>query len=109
MQSGASLSELRKRLSTITCSERRFELIENALRPPEPQLLDTCVVQNLDWVDRQIELQGGRVIWDDASLEETRAKVWQCTGRRFNCSRHVVQGVRVSLGISLARMQRCFE
>ena len=74
MQSGASLSELRKRLSTITCSERRFELIENALRPPEPQLLDTCVVQNLDWVDRQIELQGGRVIWDDASLEELAQK-----------------------------------
>ncbi|QBF31857.1 hypothetical protein [Thalassococcus sp. S3] len=34
---------------------RRLEIIEEALRPPEPQLLDTCVLQNLDWVDRQIE------------------------------------------------------
>tara|TARA_R110002049_G_scaffold247690_6_gene422225 strand:+ start:26355 stop:27098 length:744 start_codon:yes stop_codon:yes gene_type:complete len=33
---------------------RRLKIIDDALRPPEPQLLDTCVLQNLDWVDRQI-------------------------------------------------------
>lgn len=33
---------------------RRLGIIDDALRPPEPQLLYTCVLQNLDWVDRQI-------------------------------------------------------
>lgn len=37
---------------------RRLEIIEDTLRPPEPQLLDTCVLQNLDWVDRNIEAGG---------------------------------------------------
>lgn len=34
---------------------KRLELIRNALCPPEPHLLDTCVLQNLDWVDRREE------------------------------------------------------
>lgn len=46
---------------------RRIEIIEQELCPPEPQLLDTCVLQNLDWVDRQIE-SGGFVIWDDEAV-----------------------------------------
>ena len=37
-----------------------------ALRPLEPQLLDTCVLQNLDWIDRQLEPTGS-VIWDEAA------------------------------------------
>ncbi|MGN6548682.1 MAG: hypothetical protein ACTHJ3_02130 [Pararhizobium sp.] len=44
-----------------------MDLIDNALRPPEPQLLDTCILQNLDWVDRQLE-DKGQVVWDDAAL-----------------------------------------
>lgn len=44
---------------------RRLDLIEETLRPPEPQLLDTCVLQNLDWVDRQLEAADGAVIWGD--------------------------------------------
>jgi len=38
---------------------RRLDLIDDALCPPEPQLLDTCVLQNLDWVDRTIRAVGG--------------------------------------------------
>ena len=46
-----------------------MELIDDAFRPPEPQLLDTCILQNLDWVDRQLE-ERERVVWDDAALLE---------------------------------------
>lgn len=48
-------------------------LIDSALRPPEPQLLDTCVLQNLGWVDRQLE-EKPDVVWDDAALLELSAK-----------------------------------
>jgi len=48
----------------------RLGLIEQELRPPEPQLLDTCVLQNLDWVNRTLEAAGGRVIWDDVQFRE---------------------------------------
>ena len=47
---------------------KRMDLIDGALRPPEPQLLDTCVLQNLDWVDRLRE-STGNVTWDDESVE----------------------------------------
>ena len=46
---------------------RRMEIICGLLRPPEPQLLDTCILQNLDWVDRQIE-EKGDVVWDDGAV-----------------------------------------
>lgn len=46
---------------------RRMRLIDDALRPPEPQLLDTCVLQNLDWVDRQLEAKG-EVVWNDEAV-----------------------------------------
>lgn len=46
-----------------------MDLINNALRPAEPQLLDTCILQNLDWVDRQSE-ETQHVVWDDAALLE---------------------------------------
>ena len=48
---------------------RRMTLIEEHLRPPEPQLLDTCVLQNLDWVDRKLEMEES-VVWDDAAVAE---------------------------------------
>ncbi len=46
---------------------RRIDIIELELCPPEPQLLDTCVLQNIDWVDRQIESYGS-ISWDDAAI-----------------------------------------
>jgi hypothetical protein len=46
-----------------------MEFIDDAFRPPEPQLLDTCILQNLDWIDRQLE-EKERVVWDDAALLE---------------------------------------
>lgn len=54
-------------LKHTTDPGRRMDLIDEVLRPPEPQLLDTCVIQNLDWVDRQLE-ERGRIMWDDAAL-----------------------------------------
>jgi hypothetical protein len=56
------------RLARESDAGRRMDLIDDALRPPEPQLLDTCVLQNLDWVDRQREATGN-VTWDDDSVE----------------------------------------
>lgn len=46
---------------------RRLEIIEQELCPPEPQLLDTCVLQNLDWVDRRIE-SGESITWDEPAV-----------------------------------------
>jgi hypothetical protein len=46
-----------------------MDIIAHELRPPEPQLLDTCVLQNLDWVDQQIE-STGTVTWDDAAIAD---------------------------------------
>ena len=43
----------------------RMQIIDDALRPPEPQLLDTSVLQNLDWVDRKIEAGEGQ--WTEES------------------------------------------
>jgi hypothetical protein len=53
-----------ERLAAETNPMRRLELIEEALRPPEPQLLDTCVIQNVDWIHRQTQL-GHSFIRDD--------------------------------------------
>lgn len=42
-----------------------LNLVDANLCPPEPQLLDTCFLQNLDWVDRTIDgSSGGTVQWD---------------------------------------------
>jgi len=64
---------LEQALKGITDPRKRMELIDDALRPPEPQLLDTCVLQNLDWIDRQLE-EKERVVWDDAALSELSAR-----------------------------------
>lgn len=56
-------------LAAISNASERLHFIDNALRPPEPQLLDTCVLQNLDWVDRQLEAKG-QVIWNEAALAD---------------------------------------
>lgn len=58
---------LRARLEQEVDTARRIETIDQELCPPEPQLLDTCVLQNLDWVDRRIESDGS-VIWDDEAV-----------------------------------------
>lgn len=50
-------------------SGRRIAIIEQELCPPEPQLLDTCVLQNLDWVDRRIESTDS-VIWDEEAVAD---------------------------------------
>jgi hypothetical protein len=55
---------LPERLAAETDPRCRMELIEEALRPPEPQLLDTCVLQNVDWIHRQSQL-GHSFIRDD--------------------------------------------
>jgi hypothetical protein len=60
---------LQTRLTNEPNAARRLELIEQALRPPEPQLLDTCVLQNIDWIDRQLEVSG-QVTWDDAATAQ---------------------------------------
>ncbi len=64
-----TLSALEEALKGITDPRKRMELIDDAFRPPEPQLLDTCILQNLDWVDRQLE-ERERVVWDDTALLE---------------------------------------
>lgn len=46
---------LQERLAAEPDAGRRIDLIDALLRPPEPQLLDTCVLQNIDWVDRHRE------------------------------------------------------
>lgn len=56
-------------LGAISNPSERLTFIDKALRPPEPQLLDTCILQNLDWVDRQLEKKGS-IAWDDAALLE---------------------------------------
>lgn len=61
---------LEGRLEHEVDAGRRFEIIEQEICPPEPQLLDTCVLQNLDWIDRRIESARGCVTWDDASFAD---------------------------------------
>ena len=64
------LMALQQRLAAETDPGRRIRLIEQRLCPPEPQLLDTCVLQNLDWVERQLDATAS-IVWDEA----TRAKL----------------------------------
>lgn len=66
-------SPLKARLVQEVDAARRLEIIEEELCPPEPQLLDTCVLQNLDWVDRQIELNGP-MSWDKAAVADLSGK-----------------------------------
>ena len=49
-----------------------MDFIDDVFRPPEPQLLDTCVLQNLDWVDRQLKAKQ-HVVWDEAAIHELSA------------------------------------
>jgi len=58
-----SAPSLEERLENESDPARRMELVEEALCPPEPHLLDTCVLQNLDWIDRKI--QGGAGHWTE--------------------------------------------
>ena len=64
---------LKNTLESEVEAARRMEIIESALCPPEPQLLDTCILQNLDWVDRQIE-EKSQVVWDEESIVELSKK-----------------------------------
>ena len=61
----SKLAQLEASLAAEAHSAKRMDLIDRALRPPEPQLLDTCVLQNLDWVDRCRET--GNINWNDES------------------------------------------
>jgi hypothetical protein len=65
--SGLALEDLQDRLVRETDPARRLDIIDDALGPPEPQLLDTSVLQNLDWVDREIEGGGGAKRWDEGA------------------------------------------
>ena len=62
-------SPLKARLEQEVDAARRIEIIEQELCPPEPQLLDTCVLQNLDWVDRRTESDGS-LTWDDGAVAD---------------------------------------
>jgi len=66
-------SHLKARLKHVVDATRRIEIIEEDLCPPEPQLLDTCTLQNLDWVDRQIELNGP-ISWGHAAVADLAGK-----------------------------------
>ena len=60
---------------------RRIEIIEQELCPSEPQLLDTCVVQRLDWVDHRIDSYG-RIVWDDGAAMKSDAPTTETWLRR---------------------------
>lgn len=64
---------------------RRLEIIEEALCPPEPQLLDTSVLQNLAWVDRVIDAGGDH--WSESGDRKT-----YCVGPRVNVSAGLLRG-----------------
>ena len=59
---------LKAALTTEGDPAARMGLIDETLRPPEPQLLDTSVLQNLDWVDRHLESRGS-ITWDDRAVD----------------------------------------
>lgn len=69
----AVILALQERLIAEEHPGRRMDLIDEALCPPEPQLLDTCVLQNLDWVDRQLEAKGS-IVWDDVTTADLVAQ-----------------------------------
>jgi hypothetical protein len=60
---------LRARLEHEVDAARRIEIIDEELCPPEPQLLDTCVLQNVDWVDRRIASDGS-ITWDEGAVAD---------------------------------------
>ena len=62
-------SPLGARLEHQIDAARRPEMIEEKLCPPEPQLLDTSVVQNLDWVDRRIA-SDDPIAWDENAVAD---------------------------------------
>ncbi len=59
-------------LANEASPSRRLDIIKVALCPPEPQLLDTCVLQNLDWVDRTIEARGDQ--WSEEHERELKQR-----------------------------------
>lgn len=65
---------LRARLQGERNPGERLHLIEESLCPPEPQLLDTSVLQNLDWVDRKLESADDGVNWDDAAVADLETR-----------------------------------
>lgn len=67
------LSSLKAALRQQEDPAARIDLIEEALCPPEPQLLDTCILHNLDWIDRLLESQGS-VTWDDEAIRDLESR-----------------------------------
>jgi hypothetical protein len=65
----AVLLALQEQLAADADAGHRIDLIDDTLCPPEPQLLDTCVLQNLDWVDRQLNAKGS-IVWDCVATAE---------------------------------------
>jgi hypothetical protein len=65
---------LRVRLQSERDPGERFHIIEESLCPPEPQLLDTSVLQNLEWADRKLETAEDGVHWHDAAVAELEAR-----------------------------------
>src|SRR5688500_15368368 len=63
MTATSAQRDLEARLSREGDAAKRMDMIDDALRPPEPQLLDTCVLQNLDWVNRM--RQAGEDDWTE--------------------------------------------
>lgn len=69
----ASTGSIEEQLASERNPSRRLDLIRDALRPPEPQLLDTSVIQNLDWVDRVIAAGQGH--WTQDREQALRKKL----------------------------------
>jgi hypothetical protein len=66
----AKLMAFQQLLGTESSPGRRIALIDRAFRPPEPQLLDTCILQNLDWVDRESESASASIHWDEPAIQK---------------------------------------
>ena len=79
---------LRVRLRSERNPGERLHIIEESLCPPEPQLLDTSVLQNLDWVDRKLEAAEDGVDWDDAAVAELEARFGEGLFVTFSGIRH---------------------
>ncbi|MFY9512942.1 MAG: hypothetical protein WAQ05_18420 [Rubrivivax sp.] len=72
---GSRLSDdLRCRLLSEPDPGQRLGIIDEALCPTEPQLLDTSVLQNLDWVDRKLEDAESGVNWDEEEVAELEGR-----------------------------------
>lgn len=65
---------LRIRIQAESDPGERLHVIDEVLCPPEPQLLDTSVLQNLDWVDHRLEATEGDANWDDESVAQLEAR-----------------------------------